>query len=208
MRSRSGIVLAMIEVAAGSWSITRAEELRQTVERAVGERVTLGVGGPRMRAAGPYGVAYQAEQALALGRYLFGPGRVAGYDDLGVYSFVLGRPAFELRARCNRALGPLVLPQHEELLQTLEEFLRAHGSLNEVARRMFLHRNTVRMRLRRIAELTETDLSHHEDRLTLQLALLCREALERIGDDPRPERSETTNVRPNIVVAPLVATRG
>lgn len=183
VRSRSGAVLAMIEVETGQWGSETAESLRRSVESTLSETVSVGVGGPRPRSAGPYGVAYQAEQALALGRTLFGPGRVTRYDELGAYAFVLGRPTFELRAYCERTLGALADPKHAELMRTLEEFLRAHGSLNEVARRMYLHRNTVRMRLRRIAEITGADLEAHDDRLVLQLAVLGRAALDRMGAD-------------------------
>lgn len=53
------------------------------------ETVSVGIGGPRPRAAGPYGVAFQAEQTLALGRALFGAGRVTRYDEFDPYAFVL-----------------------------------------------------------------------------------------------------------------------
>lgn len=182
VRSRGRAILALFEVNGGGWSSDEAERLRRAVSNMSSSAVSVGVGGPRPRAAGPYGVAYQAEQALALGRTLFGPGRVTRYDQLGAFVFVLGRPTFELRAFCERVLGPLGEPQHAELLRTLHEFVQAHGSLNEVARRMYLHRNTVRGRLKRIAEITGADLTDHDDRLMLQLALLGRTALERIAD--------------------------
>jgi len=47
--------------------------------------------------------------------------------------------------------------------------------------RYYLHRNTVRQRLRRIGQLTGAKLSSSDDRLALQLALLGRQALERIA---------------------------
>jgi purine catabolism regulator len=190
VRSRRGAVLALLEVESGAWRAERAEELRREIEHAVGDTVSAGMGGPRPRSAGPYGVAYRAEHALALGRALFGSGRVIRYDELGAYAFILGRPTSELEGFCERVLGPLTDPRHRDLLRTLEEFVRAHGSLNEVARRMYLHRNTVRQRLHRIADLCGADLNDHEDRLLLQLALLGRTALERIGDGGSAHRTD------------------
>ena len=65
-------------------------------------------------------------------------------------------------------------------MKTLDAYLRLHGSLNAVARDLFLHRNTVRQRLRRISKLTGADLNDADARLALQLALLGRRALERL----------------------------
>jgi DNA-binding PucR family transcriptional regulator len=52
--------------------------------------------------------------------------------------------------------------------------------VNAVARDLFLHRNTVRQRLRRIAQLTGADLTKSDDRLALQLALIGRQALQHL----------------------------
>lgn len=84
-----------------------------------------------------------------------------------------------LRTFCARVLGPLADEKNRDLRRTLEEFIRAHGSQALVSRRLFLHRNTVRQRLRRVQELTGADLDDAEHRLKLQLALLGRAALER-----------------------------
>jgi DNA-binding PucR family transcriptional regulator len=46
---------------------------------------------------------------------------------------------------------------------------------------MYLHRNTVRHRLRRIVALTRVDLDDPDTRLALQLAFLSRRALARIA---------------------------
>src|SRR5438094_223954 len=124
----------------------------------------------------------QAEQAVVVGRGLRGDGRVTLFDDLGPYCFVLGRPESDIREFADRILGPLAEDgRHADLLRTLDAYLRLHGSLNAVARDLFLHRNTVRQRLRRIAKLTGADLGDAEARLALQLALLGRQALERLA---------------------------
>ena len=64
-----------------------------------------------------------------------------------------------------------------DLVRTLEAYLQSHGSLNAVARALFLHRNTVRQRLRRIAQITGADLDNADSRLALHLAVLGRRAL-------------------------------
>jgi DNA-binding PucR family transcriptional regulator len=70
------------------------------------------------------------------------------------------------------------LSRYADLIKTLDAFIRLHGGVNAVARNLFLHRNTVRQRLRRIAKLTGADLANSDDRLALQLALIERPALQ------------------------------
>jgi DNA-binding PucR family transcriptional regulator len=87
--------------------------------------------------------------------------------------------AAALGAFCTRVLGPLADERHADLRRTLDEYIRAHGSQSSVSKSLYLHRNTVRQRLRRIEELTGADLDHPEQRLMLQLALLGHAELER-----------------------------
>ncbi|MGH2379399.1 MAG: PucR family transcriptional regulator [Candidatus Limnocylindria bacterium] len=89
------------------------------------------------------------------------------------------RDAAALGAFCARALGPLADEKHSDLRRTLEEYIRSHGSQSSVSRSLYLHRNTVRQRLRRIEELTGADLDDPEERLMLQLALLGHAELQR-----------------------------
>ncbi|MEU5882075.1 PucR family transcriptional regulator ligand-binding domain-containing protein [Spirillospora sp. NPDC047279] len=58
-----------------------------------------------------------------------------------------------------------------DLLGTLTEFLACSGSWTTCARRLNVHVNTLRYRIRRIEELTGRDLSTLDDRVDLLLAL-------------------------------------
>lgn len=159
-----------------------AEALRlQAAERTGDPRLSAGLGGPRDRQRPLRLAALHAEQAVRLGRALHGPGRVTAFEDLGPYCFVLGRPTAEIRSFCRSILGPLAESAQHDELRTLEEFLRAHGSVNAVARALFLHRNTVRQRLRRIGELTGADLEDVDQRVQLYLAVLGQNALRELA---------------------------
>ena len=190
VRSRQGVVTVVREGAPLPDAIRFAESLRASAAASLGDHsVSAGVALPRQRIAlrgqgsrplGLHTSALQAEQALLLGRALRGEGRTTAFADLGPYCFVLGQPASHLREFCDRVLGPLASEdddRHGDLVRTLETYLQSHGSLNAVARALFLHRNTVRQRLRRIAELTGADLDNAESRLALHLAVLGRRAL-------------------------------
>lgn len=179
-RSRRGVVVALFPVSDRAALRAAAEAIRSAMAVALGDpRCTAGVAAPREGVVGAHVAMLQAEQALHLGRGLRGAGRTTLLEDLGPYSFVLGQPPREIREFCVRTLGPLL--DDEELVRTLEAYLRSHGSLNEVGRRLFLHRNTVRLRLRRIAAMTGADLADPDARLALHLAILGRSALARLA---------------------------
>jgi DNA-binding PucR family transcriptional regulator len=183
VRSRTGIVTALRELAGSVDARAHAAALRARLAR-TNEDATLsvGVGGPKRGATGAHLALLQAEQAVVLGRTLEGDGQVTLFEDLGPYCFVLGRPESDIREFADRVLGPLADGErHGDLIRTLDAYLRLHGSLNAVARDLYLHRNTVRQRLRRIAKLTGADLKDADSRLALQLALLGRNALERLA---------------------------
>lgn len=159
-----------------------AESLRRAEADRTGDpALSAGLGGPRDRERSLRLAILHAEQAVRLGRALKGPGRVTAFGDLGPYCFVLGRPTAEIRSFCRTVLGPLADRAQREELRTLEEFLRAHGSVNAVARALFLHRNTVRQRLKRIGELTGADLEDADQRVQLYLAVLGQNALAELA---------------------------
>ncbi|SOD97778.1 GAF domain-containing protein [Blastococcus haudaquaticus] len=58
------------------------------------------------------------------------------------------------------------------LLATLENWLASGTSVHECSRRMYLHRNTVAYRLRKIEEMLSVDLSKPDDVLRIQLAMV------------------------------------
>ncbi len=73
-----------------------------------------------------------------------------------------------------------LLAAGDPLLDTLSAYLGAGRSLEAAARSLFVHANTVRYRLRRIAEITGLDATGWRDALTLQVAL----TVGRLADGP------------------------
>jgi DNA-binding PucR family transcriptional regulator len=65
---------------------------------------------------------------------------------------------------------PLLTAGHA-LLDTVTAYVEAGGSLEGTARALFVHPNTVRYRLKRIAEVTGLSPSEARDAYTLRLAL-------------------------------------
>ena len=155
-----------------------AERLRQLVSTAIADDLTAGVAGPKAGASGAHFALLQAEHALAVGRGMHGQGRTIHFEELGPFRFILNQPVQDIRDFAERLLGPIATDgRRAYLFDTLEAYMRNSGSVNAVARQMFLHRNTVRHRLRRIASLTGANLDDPDTRLALWLAILGRRAI-------------------------------
>ena len=184
VRTRADVVAAVFEVDDDVDPRSEGERLRRLVAEESGDpELSVAVSGPKRGSTGAHLALLQAEQAATIERGNGGKGKTTHFEDLGPYRFVLGQPESDIEAAADRALGALAEDEerYADLLATLESFIRSHGSVNAVSRDLFLHRNTVRQRLRRIAQLTGADLANADDRLALQLALIGRKALAQLG---------------------------
>jgi PucR C-terminal helix-turn-helix domain len=104
-------------------------------------------------------------------------GTVAAFTDLPIESIAAGAPDISGQL-AESVLGQLLnLPDSEQaiLLELLDEWFRNDGSVNEVARAMFVHPNTVRNRMHRIEMLTGRSLSRPRDAAELYLAVSASE---------------------------------
>ena len=140
----------------------------------LGDDVSIGVSSVcRGQATYAEGFA-EAQQALVGTVVLSGKPSVLAYDDLGAYKYLL-RVAVDggLRDSTVDAVGRLAEYDEQrgaQLLATLEEFLRRHGSISATSEALYVHPNTLRQRLRRVEELSSLSLAR-EDWLALEIAL-------------------------------------
>jgi GAF domain-containing protein len=134
-----------------------------------------------------YPVAFEeARYALVGATVLHDAPTVQSYDELGVYQYLL-RMAIDPGMRdaqrdALRALEAYDAEHGTALLETLEQFLLRRGNISATSVALYIHPNTLRQRLRRIAELTGIDLAR-DDWLTLELALKLLRLQRVLGDD-------------------------
>lgn len=79
---------------------------------------------------------------------------------------------------CENVLKSLARPEDEmtqELKKTLRVYLDCHCSIMETANRLFLHRNTVRYRIKKCEEILDHELSDPEYCFQLQFSLMLSE---------------------------------
>ena len=116
----------------------------------------------------------EAQQALLGTVVLKGEPTVLAYEELGAYKYLL-RVALDGGIRDATVDAVARLAEYDaqrgsQLVTTLEEFLRRHGNISATSEALFVHPNTLRQRLRRIAELSGLDL-RKDDWLMIEIAV-------------------------------------
>ena len=150
------------------------------VTKAIGHRV-----GAELRAgAGSTVTADEVGRSLRESRYALQVCRLegwshAGFADLGTYRLLLSMTDPDaLRAFADSMLGPLDAYDRDhngELLSSLQAFLQHNARWETAAAELFVHRHTLRYRMRKVEELTGRDLSSSFDRMEFWLALRARD---------------------------------
>jgi len=103
----------------------------------------------------------------------------AGFADLGTYRLLLSMADPDaLRAFSDSMLAPLDTYDRDhagELLVSLQAFLQHNARWETAAAQLFVHRHTLRYRMRKVEELTGRDLASSFDRMEFWLALRARD---------------------------------
>lgn len=183
-RSESSVLLVRtFDADPGASAVTRVAKSLERAVAAVAERfpdhtVRGGVGSAH---AGPIGLraaAAEARAAIGAARATARSDAVAIYDVVGLQRMLLEWYASDTaRESVHALLGPLdrLGPKKAATaVRTLQTYLDEQGSIARTARALFLHRNAVAYRIRRIEEELGADLSDPNQRLALQLACRAR----------------------------------
>jgi DNA-binding PucR family transcriptional regulator len=105
----------------------------------------------------------------------------AGFEDLGTYRLLLSMTDPDaLRAFSDALLAPLDdydAAQGGDLVASLQAFLEHNARWEAAAAQLFVHRHTLRYRMRKVEELTGRDLSSSFDRMEFWLALRARDLM-------------------------------
>ena len=153
-------------------------EMVRSVGARLGKEVRAGRGGPAaVREVGRS--LREAKYALQVCRLEGWPH--AGFEDLGTYRLLLSMAdPGALRAFTDSMLAPLEAYDREqggELVGSLQAFLQHNARWETAAAELYVHRHTLRYRMRKAEELTGRDLASSLDRMEFWLALRARELL-------------------------------
>ena len=112
-------------------------------------------------------------------------GTVASYDELGVVRLFLASQGDDsIREFVKQMLGDIIDYDERKdgrLLETLRVYFEANCSQQDAADKLYVHHKTVRYRLTRIEELSGLDLSKHEDRINVDLALKVHSVMDTLA---------------------------
>ena len=159
------------------------EDLRREAADRLGASVTVGAGSPVP--------PVEAGRSLREARYALRVCKVEGkqvadFTSLGTYRLLLTlQEPDALRAFADSVLAPLDRydQQHNgELLASLRSFLEHNARWESAAAELFVHRHTLRYRMRKAEELTGRDLASSHDRMEFWLALRARDLLANASD--------------------------
>jgi PucR family transcriptional regulator, purine catabolism regulatory protein len=105
----------------------------------------------------------------------------AGFEQLGTYRLLLSMTDPDaLRAFADAMLAPLDTYDRDhngELAVSLQSFLEHNARWETAAAQLYVHRHTLRYRMRKVEELTGRDLTSSFDRMEFWLALRARDLM-------------------------------
>jgi len=176
------------------------EQVGSALNGEMGVGARIGVGG-MYQVSDLYRSHTEAIMALELGATVNSGNTVTTFSDLGVWGFLVdSRQPGKLRDLVEEWIGPLIEVDRlrgSELVKTLTNYLKESCATETTATSLHIHRNTLRYRLSKIAEITGHNLGDADQRFQLELA--CRawrvlQALEAAGvvspdDDQIPQRA-------------------
>jgi len=143
-------------------------------QRWPGAAVAAGVGS---LAHGPEAFARSFEEALRALEVALDEGsdHPAFYEDVGFYGALLGDGD---RAQVRRLAREVLLPLHQwdrkhdsQLVESLRVYFASDCNIEQTAKHLFIHPNTLRYRLKQVEQLTGLNLNRFEARAKLWLAM-------------------------------------
>ena len=147
------------------------ERKHQAVEKSCGDEVFIGISDGYVSIEQTKECVKQAKRAVQLAKK---ENKVWFYEDLGIYQmFFQIQDKTMLHRMLQQYLGSLLLYDEEngtELVETLKVFLEHNASITKTTEAMYVHRNTIKYRIKRIEEITQKDLQDPEVQFHLRLA--------------------------------------
>ncbi len=160
-------------------------EVALALEKALGTDVRVGIG----RAYHPRELRTSMEEAvfsLHFGVSLASTNRVIRFEQLGFWQLLVdSSSAIKLRELVEQWIGTLIrhdAMQRSDLVKTLTVYLNESCATECAAANLFIHRNTLRYRLAKIAHIAGRDLSDPDQRFHLELACRAHELLTTLDD--------------------------
>ncbi len=186
--SRNEAIVLLLEPGSldGSAVTSLVEELHSDLHRLLpGCVLSAGVGRPHDVLSSLRRSYFEASYAIQFRQQRGERGVIAGFRDLGSYGLLLGlHDTLSLEVFADSVLGALLRYDAEtssDLVHSLAAFLEANGHWGDAADGLYVHRHTLRYRMKRVEEISGRDLTSSQDRMDFWLALKARELVDRLA---------------------------
>lgn len=177
LRMRNRLVIVIGNYAPEKMRVAM-KEIKQKLSciLAKGETALYAIGG-EARGIGKVHKSYkEATKILKLVRVLNAKDDMIFYEDLGYYKLLIAIEDQEvIEAYYKETIEPIVRYDsfnQTDLRSVLESYLRHSGSVKDTAEEMFIHRNTVNYKIKKIEELLQIDLSDLNNRIKLTMGIM------------------------------------
>jgi purine catabolism regulator len=182
-RSDSVVVLVQPGKVDTKEIIRLAGELQAVIAEMLPEiSVSVGIGRPHRKLIDLRQSYYEASYAIKIRKLKGEPRVIASFDDLGSYGLLLGlQDTLSLEVFYDSVLGKLQDYDEQnssDLVKSLACFLEANGHWGDAAEKLYVHRHTLRYRMKRVEEITGRDLDQSQDRMEFWLALKAKELID------------------------------
>ncbi|HWR05466.1 PucR family transcriptional regulator [Sporomusa sp.] len=156
------------------------EILARLAAKIPGLAVTAGLGGRFERLPDAKRSYTQANKVLHFSAQQTRSKQIHVYEELGIYKLLFEMESDKLTAYHQEVIEPLQdydAKHHMELVDSLFVYFEENCNAVKTAKRLFVHRNTLDYRLKKIEEISGRNLSDPYDRLTLQLGVIVGKQL-------------------------------
>jgi purine catabolism regulator len=183
--SRSDSVVVLVQP--GKIDAREVIKLAGDLQGVIGEMlpdvsVSVGIGRPHRQLIDLRQSYYEASYAIKIRKLKGEPRVIASFDDLGSYGLLLGlQDTLSLEVFYDSVLGKLQEYDEQnssDLVRSLACFLEANGHWGDAAEKLYVHRHTLRYRMKRVEEITGRDLNQSQDRMEFWLALKAKELID------------------------------
>lgn len=158
-------------------------EIQRIVSKRIeGITVSIGLGNPYKDLKMMKQSLNEAELALETVKCKGLRNEVVHYRDIGIYGLLFSVQNKDmLKQYYLDNLGPIAdhdMINESNLFQTLETYLDENCNITVTAEKLFLHRNTLKYRIKKIEELLECDLHDFNDCANLKIAVYIKRILK------------------------------
>lgn len=130
--------------------------------------------------------AKEAQLAVSLSGLLINPSAIVHYNELGTYHLLIEmkEAGIDLEKLYSDSIEPLLKHARKgtNLLETLDVYLYNNQNIQTTAAELFIHRHTLKYRLKQIETKTGLQLKSADDRMQIQLAIMAYKLLNHTGE--------------------------